>query len=115
MPEQPLDLLSPFITTGIATFVLLYYFLRPEHYKLRTEQILLFWFLSAAVFFFVEYIPSYIRIPFVYFLIQAVAVYLLLRNYWKVKDKEVLKLTFIFVLVNAAGILILGYLLKGIV
>ncbi len=115
MPIQLLDVLNPFITTGIATFVLLYYFLRPEHHKLRTDQLLLFWFLSAAVFFFIPYIPKNITIPYAYFILQAGVVYLLLRNYWKLGDKESLKLTAVFVIVNALLILILGYLLRGIV
>lgn len=114
MASQLLDLLNPFLTVGITTFVLFFYFVKPNH-KLRTEQLLLFWFLVAAVFFFVPYIPKTITIPFAYFLIQAVVVYLLLRNYWKVKDKDSVKLTAIFVVGNTFVILIFGYLFQGVV
>ena|SRR3990167_10027017 len=115
MAAQLLELINPFLTSGIATFVLLYYFVKPEHHKLRTEQIILFWFLVSAVFFFVPYIPRNISIPFAYFILQAGVVYLLLRNYWKIKDRDSLRLTAIFVVLNTLLILVLGYLFKGVV
>lgn len=114
MATELLSLLNPFLTAGIATFALFYYFVRPKH-KLSNQQILLFWFLVGAVFFFIPYIPKALSIPFAYFIVQAVVVYLLLRNYWRVKGKDALKYTVVFVVLNASVILVFGYLLKGIV
>src|SRR3972149_12334962 len=114
MVSQLLTLFSPFLTAGIATFVVFFYFVRPKH-DLRKEQLLLFWFLVSAVFFFVPYIPKNITVPFAYFLIQTSVAYLLLRNYWKVTDKEALKLTAIFLVANVFAIVLSGYLFNGIV
>ena len=114
MVSQLLALLNPFLTVGISTFVLYYYFVKPKH-KLRKEQLLLFWFLVSAVFFFIPYIPKTITIPFAYFLIQTVVAYLLLRNYWRVTDKETVKLTAIFLVSNVFSIVISSYLFNGVV
>lgn len=114
MPSDLLGVINPFLTAGIATFVLLYYFVHPKH-KLKTEQILIFWFLAGAVFFFIPYIPKSVSIPFAYFLVQAGLIYILLKNYWKIGKKDLLPFTAVYLVVNIVSILALGFVFKDIV
>lgn len=110
------DLISfftPFAVAAIATAVtlLVYY---PKHHKVKPTALLAFWLVVSIVFVLMNLIPASVaEFPFLYFILQAILVYLLVRYFWKWKLDQTLIFTIFYTLISLGVIVAIGFLLRG--
>lgn len=115
MPIELLNLSAPFIVSAISSAISLAIFKIKPH-SLENRQIIAFWIIVSMTFFLMSLLPQqFATLPFLFFFLQGIVVYLTVIFYWKLRTKKAVIFTLLYSSISLVVIVALGFLLRGLV